>query len=182
VSKMGLAIKSRAQHVNPAARLPPPETVESRVAPILRANRARLSSKAKLDGDASGSSPKRAAYQVLESSLVRDHPEPLFRVLHARFGAGGMPRPPRGTNNAAVAAGWTTGTTFTKVSFRRSLASSVGRPVLSWASGRSSVGFEREMHFAPRGSRDGCVASVLSPSRRKPNATLSASYINPTPL
>jgi hypothetical protein len=75
-----------------------PDTVESRVAPVLRANRARLSIKAMLDGgDASGTSSRRAASQILESPLVRNHPEPLFLVFQALFEVGVVP-PPRVTN------------------------------------------------------------------------------------
>jgi hypothetical protein len=75
-----------------------PETVESRVAPVLRANRARLSIMAMLGGDdVSGTSSRRAASRILESPLVRDHPEPLFLVLQALFEVGVVP-PPRVTN------------------------------------------------------------------------------------
>jgi hypothetical protein len=78
------------------------ETYQARVAPVLRANRARLSIKAMIDGGggASGPSPGRAASQILESPLVRDHPETLFLVLQALFGLGVLPPSPRDANVA----------------------------------------------------------------------------------
>jgi hypothetical protein len=73
------------------------ETFQARVAPVLRANRARLSIKAMIDGGggASGPSPGRAASQILESPLARDHPETLFLVLQALFESGVLPPSPR---------------------------------------------------------------------------------------
>jgi hypothetical protein len=79
------------------------ETFQARVAPVLRANRARLGIKAMIDGGggASGPSPGRAASQILQSPLVRDHPETLFLVLQALFGLGVLPPPPPRGGNVA---------------------------------------------------------------------------------
>jgi hypothetical protein len=67
------------------------ETANSLVVPVLRANCARRSIKAMLDGGASACPPRRAASRLLASPLVRDHPEALFLVIHALFGAGKLP-------------------------------------------------------------------------------------------
>jgi hypothetical protein len=71
------------------------DTTDSLVVPVLRANRARRSIKAVLDGAGDGGAsscpPRRAASRLLASPLVRDHPEALFLVIHALFGAGELP-------------------------------------------------------------------------------------------